>query len=559
MISFFSETVLHAQAIQPSDIADAESAIRREEAAQAAQDAVRPSKPASPDADTANAAPPDAFAPAPGGPCFELRDIILSGFDAFGAKPEGYRELIGRCATAADIGAALNRINAHYQATGFITTRAYAPEQDLLDASLAIIIVPGRVEGYVYGNGKPADARLHSAFPTDRGDLLNLRDLEQGLDNINGPKSADGKFQLVPGETTGGSFVQVLVEDTRAWHFDLTVDNTGFSSTGKMKAGANLGFDNVLGLNDQLSFGLNSTPFDDRGLKYSDAASATWSIPIGKWSFGLNIGGSDYFFILPGINETYPVEGHSHYGNLSAERLLLRNQLAKVYAYGDIKLSRTKSFIDEQEIASQRRRLSILTIGLRGERAFGQGKLTWNVGAKAGLTAFGSYVLNESVVDPEFRLIKLNLGFEQPVGNKSITYKGALTAQYSDDILPSTEQVSIGGWSTVRGFHDDSIYGDSGIYLRNTLEWEAWHGNGAGLTLSGGLDLGYVAPSALRNWSQDWLAGVSVGADLKAGDHATLSLQLAHALSRPDENPPHANPAFEADRTVGRIALKMEY
>lgn len=559
ILSFLSGAALHAQVIPPSDVANAENTIRREEAALAAQNTAGPSKPGSPDADAPKPAAPDVFAPAQGGPCFEIRDIILSGFDAFGAKPEGYQELVGRCVTAADIGAALNRINAHYQAAGFVTTRAYVPEQDLLDASLEIIIVPGRIEGYVYGDGKPADARLHSAFPTDRGDLLNLRDLEQGLDNINAPKSADGKFQLVPGETTGGSFVQVLVEDKRPWHFDLTVNNTGFASTGKIKASANLGFDNVLGLNDQLSFGLNATPFDDRGLKYSDAASVSWSVPIGKWSFGVDIGGSDYFFILPGINESYPVEGHSHYGSLSAERLLLRNQLAKVYAYGDLKLTRTKSFIDNQEIASQRRRLSILTLGLRGERAFGRGKLTWDVGGKAGLAAFDSYVLDKSIVDPKFRLIKLNLGFEQPLGNKGITYKGALTAQYSGDILPSTEQISIGGWSTVRGFHDDSMYGDSGIYLRNTLDWDAWKGSDASLKVNAGLDLGYIKPSALRRWSQDYLVGVSLGADIKIGNHTTLTLQAAHALSRPDENPPHANPAFEADKTVGYFALKMEF
>jgi hemolysin activation/secretion protein len=558
-LSLLATAPLQAQTISPGDLGIAEDAIRREEAEQAEQDAARRSA-RRPAAEAAGAsAAPDPFAPAPGGPCFGIRDIVLSGFDTFGEEPEGYRDLVGRCATAADIGAALNRINAHYQETGFITTRAYVPEQDLADGSLEITIVPGRIEGFVYGDGKPADARLHSAFPTGRGALLNLRDLEQGLDNINAPRSVDGRFQLIPGETTGGSFVQVLVEDKRPWHFDLTVDNGGFASTGETKASASLGLDNFLGLNDQLSFGLTSTPFDDRDLRSSDTAYVSWSLPVGNWSFAADLGASRYFFILPGINQSYPIEGRSHYSSLSAERLLLRTQLAKVYAYGDLKLTRTKSFIDSQEIESQRRRLSILSLGLRGERALGQGKFTWDVGAKAGLGAFGSYVLDKSIVDPEFRLIRLNLGLELPVRDTRLTYRGTLVAQHSNDFLPSTEQFSIGGWSTVRGFHDDSMYGDSGIYLSNTLEREAWQGNGAGLTLSGGLDLGYVAPSALRNWSQDWLAGVSVGADLKAGDHATLSLQLAHALSRPDENPPHANPAFEADRTVGRIALKVKY
>lgn len=555
-LAFIAGTSLYAQSVPPDAVQEAENGIRREESA---QDTARPSRSQSKPQAAAASAAPDPFAPAPGGPCFKIGEITLSGLEDFGSKPEGYEDLEGRCATAADIGAALNRINAHYQKVGFITTRAYVPEQDLADGSLEIIIVPGRIEGYVYGDGSAADARLHTAFPTGRGALLNLRDLEQGLDNINAPQSADGKFQLIPGETTGGSFVQVLVEDQKPWHFDLTINNSGFASTGVTKANANLGFDNVLGLNDQLSFGLTSTPFDDRALRYSDAGSMSWSLPIGNWLFGLDLGASNYFFVLPGINQSYPVEGRSHYGTLSVERLLMRNQIAKVYAYGDLKLTRTKSFIDEQEIESQRRRLSILSLGLRGERGVGRGKLTWDVGAKAGLAGFNSYVMDKSIVAPEFRLLKLSLGLEQPLGEEGLTYKGSLIAQQSNDILPSTEQISIGGWSTVRGFHDDSMYGDSGVYLRNTLEWDAWKGNGAELKLNAGLDLGYIEPSALRSWSQDYLAGVSFGADVKFNDHAVLTLQVAHALSRPKENPPHSNPAFEANKTVGSVALKMEF
>lgn len=549
------------QAISPADLQAAQSRIQREQTAQSdAATARRAAQRKQGAATQTSRSGPDPLAPATGGPCFDIDSIDLVGFDAFKRKPTGYQDLIGTCATAADIGAALNRINQYYQDLGFITTRAYVPEQDVADGSLDITIQPGRLEGYVYADGTQADARIKAGFAAKRGDLLNLRDLEQGLDNINAPKSANGRFQLIPGETSGGSFVQVHVDDKRRWHFDLSANNTGFDTTGVVKVSANLGFDNVLGLNDQLSFGLTSTPFDNRGAKHSDAYSVSWNLPVGNWSFGIDAGVSDYHFILPGINQSYPVEGRSHYVSVAVERLLMRNQSAKIYLYGDLKLTRTRTFIDSNEIESQRRRLTIGSFGLRGEKSFEQGgKLTWGVGAKFGLDAFNSYVLDKSIVEPEFRLIKVRLTYERPINQNGLLFRGTLVAQQSDDILPGTEQFSIGSWSSVRGYHGDSMYGDSGIYLRNTLEWDAHKGANVEVRMNAGLDIGYIKPSALRSWSQNYLVGVSFGADIKIQNRATVTLKLAHALSRPDENPPNAQPAFEAKRTVGYIGLKVEF
>ena len=72
-------------------------------------------------------------------------------------------------------------------------------------------------------------------------------------------------------------------------------------------------------------------------------------------------------------------------------------------------------------------------------------------------------------------------------------------------------------------------------------------------------DAGYVKPSTLRSWSQDYLIGASLGAEIKINDKATLTLNVARALSRPSENPPNAVPAFEGKGTVGFVGLKVEF
>lgn len=471
----------------------------------------------------------------PGGACFAIKAVRLTGHDAFRTKPEGYEGLVGKCSSAADIADAVNRINKHYQREGFITTRAYLPEQDISSGELEIVIVPGRVEGFVYGDGRQADSRIRAAFPNNRGDLLNLRDLEQGLDNYNAPSSAKAKFQLVPGERTGGSFVQVLAEDSRRVYARLSANNDGFKSTGVVKTTGTLGIDNLLELNDQISLSAATTPFDDRGTRYSDTFSLSAAVPYGNWSFGFDAGYSRYHFILDGINQSYPVNGRSHHVTFSAERLLGRAAASKVFAYGNLKLSRSRSFIDSYEIESQRRHLTIASLGVRAEHLFGDSRLEWDIGSRFGIDAFDSYVLDKSAVDPEFRLLYGQLRYSRPLLDDKLVYKAVLSGQWSNDELPGSESFISGGWSTVRGFHDDNMYGPSGINLRNTLEWNAHDGPDFDVRLRSGLDIGYVKPGRLRAWDQNHIIGVSLGADIVFSGGPQLTLDIAHALDRPSD------------------------
>ncbi|YCI01684.1 ShlB/FhaC/HecB family hemolysin secretion/activation protein [Ensifer sp. D2-11] len=490
-------------------------------------------------------------APAEGGPCFTIREIRITGHEPFGKPPAGHEQLVGTCATAADIARALGRINAFYQEEGYITTRAYLPEQDVSDGSLEISVIPGRIEGYVYGDGRQADRRLAAAFPAARGDLLNLRDIEQGLDNYNAPRSASAKFQLIPGQAVGGSFVQVLSEDERRFHANLSTDNTGFKSTGVYKGNATVGIDNLIGINDQLSFSLSSTPFDPRGSRYSDALSVNTLIPYGNWSLGLDAGTSRYAFALDGVNQTYPVSGRSRHLSLTLERLISRDSISKLHAYGGLKFSRSASFIEGYEIESQRQRLATGSLGLRGETFAGAGKFEFDASARFGIEAIGSEVPDKSAIDPSFKSWSLRLTNEQPLGSSPLTYRGVISAQLASDILPASEQFSIGGWSSVRGFHDDNMYGESGIYFRNTLEWLAFSRPGLEARLGAGLDVGWLKPSPLRQWDQRHLIGVSLSADVIIRQRMFMSLVLAHALDRPSD--------FGAGRTIGYAGVDLRF
>ena len=93
-----------AQAIPPADLRAAENEIRQQQSAQAEAYAARRAEQRRTGGTQGRPGiSVDPLVPSPGGPCFEIRNIILSGFEAFKRAPEGYRDLIGSCATAADI------------------------------------------------------------------------------------------------------------------------------------------------------------------------------------------------------------------------------------------------------------------------------------------------------------------------------------------------------------------------------------------------------------------------------------------------------------------------
>ncbi|MDV0916573.1 POTRA domain-containing protein, partial [Enterobacter asburiae] len=66
---------------------------------------------------------------------------------------------------------------------GYITSRAFLTEQDLSGGQLNIVVLEGRLEAIRLEGETPR--MLKMAFPGRVGGILNLRDIEQGMEQIN--------------------------------------------------------------------------------------------------------------------------------------------------------------------------------------------------------------------------------------------------------------------------------------------------------------------------------------------------------------------------------------
>ncbi|WP_394852393.1 POTRA domain-containing protein, partial [Klebsiella variicola] len=77
-----------------------------------------------------------------------------------------------------------------------------------------------------------AKRELTMAFPGLEGHILNLRDIEQGMEQINRTRATPVQIEIQPGEKPGGSIVNLTATAERPLLLSMSVDNSGQKSTG---------------------------------------------------------------------------------------------------------------------------------------------------------------------------------------------------------------------------------------------------------------------------------------------------------------------------------------
>jgi hemolysin activation/secretion protein len=210
--------------------------------------------------------------------CVNVTKVTVSGVRVLASSDllPALSPFEGRCLTQADVGQLLQAINALYVDRGYITSRAYLPEQDVSDGLLRIVVIEGTVEDILLNdNQRKADRRrVVMAFPSRNNQVLRLADIEQGVDQLNRAPSAQAAVAMEPGHLAGKTRVVVKTVDDGTWRAGLALDNNGEEATGELKTTGTLDKDNLLEANDVWQLALSHTE-DTRAL------SLNVSVPYG--------------------------------------------------------------------------------------------------------------------------------------------------------------------------------------------------------------------------------------------------------------------------------------
>lgn len=460
--------------------------------------------------------------PADETPCFPIHRIQLDGegADRFAwaltAADPAADPAAGRCLGTSGVNTVMARVQDAIIARGYITTRVLAAPQDLNAGTLTLTVVPGRIRDVGLVAEAGARTTLWNALPSGRNDLLNLRDIEQGLENLQRIPTVAADIQIVPaaGEAAGPgeSDLAVSWQQRARLRASLTLDDSGSEATGRMLAAATLSLDNPMGWNDLFYVNVGDSVFNGprRG---TSSWTAHYDVPLGYWLLGATASSYDYRQSVAGDSQTYVYSGNSANAEVRAARVLFRNASIRFGAYGRGWWRESDNFIDDTEILVQRRRMAGWEAGFNHRQFVGGATVNASAAYRRGTGAFNALPAPEEAFGEgtsRMRLVTASLQLDVPfhLGGQRLRYSGNWRGQWHRTPLVPQDRLAIGGRYSVRGFDGEiSLAGERGWVLRNDV----------GLALGGGqefyvgADYGHVAGPSVQWQLGNHLSGAVIG------------------------------------------------
>ncbi|PKB90372.1 ShlB/FhaC/HecB family hemolysin secretion/activation protein [Ewingella americana] len=448
-------------------------------------------------------------------PCFTLSQVRLSGTEALPHWLPLQRisnQAVGKCLGSEGINLLMSTLQNRLVDHGYITTRVLAPAQDLKSGVLQLVAIPGKIRKVDLTPDSNRYLSLYSAFPAHAGQLLDLRDIEQGLENLQRLPTVQADMEILPGEQPGESDIALRWKQEKMWRVAAGLDDSGTRSTGRYQGNATLSLDNPFALSDLFYIsGTSSLPH--KSGKSTGNVTGHYSVPFGYWMFGLTANSYEYNQTTAGLNGDYRYRGKSKNLDFQVSRILHRNGSQKTTLTYDVLARESRNYVNDTEIEVQRRQTAAWRLGLQHRHYISQATLDTGVSYQRGTRWFGATRAPEEYggyATALSKIVQLSAQLDLPfaIANQKFRYNTRYQRQYSNTHLTPQDQFAIGNRWTVRGFDGElSLNADRGWFVRNDLAWAPLPAQELYL----GADYGEVGGNGTQYLVGKHLAGGAVG------------------------------------------------
>ena len=346
----------------------------------------------------------------------------------------------------------VDRINKLYLEKGYVTARAYLPEQTVEKETIRIELLEGKVGDIsVEGNRWTRTKYISDRITLRKGELFSIQKLEQNLMTFN--RYNDGvelNGTLLPGQSAMGTTdVHLKVKERLPFRLTALVDNAGRSTIGKYRAGLMLQDESLFGLRDKLTIGAYAN-------KFSVTPFADYNIPVnkkdGRVGFSFSSSNSK---IGHGPYRDFNIKSRSQNYSLYYLQPIYRRPWTELSSVASVAYKRATTSFDGYDLYTDQVTSAQVGLNFRYDTKRGIWYINQNV----------SYAF--PIFDKRSNYLKLDGGILR-LHDFGHGFVGTLRGNYQvipKKLVPYMDQFIAGGVATVRGYSEGLLIGRSGYLL----------------------------------------------------------------------------------------------
>ncbi|MEQ5227442.1 ShlB/FhaC/HecB family hemolysin secretion/activation protein [Proteus cibi] len=402
--------------------------------------------------------------------CFVINKIKIEDASLLSSKKQNQltSKYLHQCLAVNDIQSIVNTITNEYIKNGYITSRAIISHQNRSNNKLTIKVIEGKIKDIFINN---ISSRLvNIIFPSYKEKTLNLRDLEHGLEQLNRLTKSQYTLDIKPSDSVGYSSIFIVQNNKRSpFKNQLTVDNSGTKTTGKILLANTTTIDSLFGLGEQWVVSLSSNTDLSRS-HYSRSYSVSVNIPYGYWFYQYQLSHSQSSYPFQSYKAQYSYKNKNRDQQFDISRLVYRDNKQRITLKGTLKNKKAKTKLGQQALRINSPTLTSLSFSPQYSLTIERGYITIYPMVEMGLSFFGasSDYIAENSPRSHYRKLSINLSYQHLFLNKFV-YITSFYGQYTSDNLYSIERVAIDGIKATRGYKETKLNANSGFYWRNEI------------------------------------------------------------------------------------------
>ena len=300
--------------------------------------------------------------------CCDIKQIEFKGATQMTSekKLRLKQEYEQRCLGGSDIQALVRAITNDYVGNGHVSTRVSIPEQNLQSGTLLLEINEGKVE-QVEHQESGASRNRPNILPDAHNKILNLRDLEQAVDNMGRLKSNNPKMHIKPGSSENTSIVVIENQSDKKWFVTTGMDNYGSKHKGQNELSTSATLEDIFGMSEIYSVG-HKRSLGDVKKRLTRGYSGAVSVPYGYNTFTLSYAYTNYRSFVQATSQKFKNNGNTRVLNAKVDRVIHRDGESKTIASIGIGRDNYANYIADTKVQISSYKIKKIDLALKHQR-----------------------------------------------------------------------------------------------------------------------------------------------------------------------------------------------